>query len=212
MTDSERFEPRFAAALQRLADEAPTEVAPELVARTAAAANRRRSWRLPIVGTWTPSTAAALRLALALLALLSLLAGALIVGQRIAPAPAPYEGMLAGQIVCAGSPWTSGSGAPVTLDCTSDLPDSRLEGAVRVKLDESTRAQGGFVRSGSIELGAGDASWAGDLRVATGGNGVTAGGAVLIGSGTARGLVLDLDVISADGLTWGAFGSMRSTP
>jgi hypothetical protein len=98
MTEMERFESRFEAALGRLADEVPTVVDASEVARSIAAREARRGWlRGPLAGTRPYVRLAGVgRLAFAAVLLLLLSFGFFALAQRIDPTPAgePLTGRL----------------------------------------------------------------------------------------------------------------------
>ena len=147
-------------------------------------------------------------------AVLALLYGAAVLGPR--PIPIPIPSPIHGLITCDGEPWTTSDRDSVTLDCVSELPDPRLAGTVRITLDDPAQTGVTPTRTASMELQAGGATWEGWLRVTTTPTGMAVGGAVLVGQGTAEGVVMDLRLMSSDGLDWGVLattvGDRQSAP
>jgi hypothetical protein len=123
----------------------------------------------------------------------------------------PYEGVLTGRMACSGQPWTSRNPATVVLDCSTELQDARLAGAARFEIGAPTAQIALVRRHATVELRAADAIWRGDLELMVSVNGTAAGDTVLIGLGTADGLITRLHLVSADGVTWGVVGEMSST-
>jgi hypothetical protein len=204
MAEPDRFEARLAASLARLADEVPTDVDPARVAATIAS-GERRGWMPWWPGLRSLRLAPALQLAIVLAALLALALGLLVLAPRLVQSP--FEAQLRGRIVCEGAPWTTSDVGRLQLDCRSELADPRLAGTVRISLDELPQAGTGVIRPGAMELRAGGASWTGGLQVTAAPNGLAIGDAVLVGDGTADGVVLHLHLLSTDGLAWGVLAT-----
>lgn len=214
MTEIDPFEARFAASLERLADEVPTEVDPvRLTAALAAEASGPR-WRPRWWSNPASPTAPIVRLMLVVAAVLALLYGAAVLAPR--PAPTPIASPVHGVITCDGEPWATSARDGLTLDCTSELPDPRLAGTVRITLDSPAQPGETPTRTGSMEMRAGSATWAGRVRFTTAPNGMTVGGAVLGGHGTVEDIVIDIHLMSGDGLDWGVLvttvGDRQSAP
>jgi hypothetical protein len=212
MAELDRFERRLAAGLERLADEVPTAVDAAAVAHRIAAAEaqrRGRSGRLAHTGPGTHGLAPVLRFALAPVALLLLVFGIIVLAERIAPAPS--EGLFAGRAVCEGAPWTSATDA-VAVDCILELADPRLAGPLRIVAGPATDAGGYAVRTGTLELRGSDATWTGALLLQVGRNGLASGTARLGGDGAAEGCVLDVRLVSADGVDWGVLATVVPAP
>jgi hypothetical protein len=207
MADMDRFEARLAASLERLADEVPTRVDAAELTATIAAAEGRRGW--PLTRTRDRRRAPALRVALVLAAILALVFGMIALAPRLVRTP--FAPMSHGSMTCAGAPAITGAG-PVTLECVAELPDSRLAGDALITLGAAADVGGVAVRPGTMELGAADATWRGTLELTTAPNGVSAGDAVLEGSGGAAGIVLRLHILSAGGTEWGLLGWVEAGP
>ncbi len=205
MAEMDRFEARLAASLERLADEVPTRVDAAELTATIAAAERRGGW--PWVRARGRGRVPALRVALVLVAILALVFGMLALAPRLVRTP--FEPISHGSMTCAGAPSITGTG-PVTLECVADLSDSRLAGDALITLGPAT--PGSFARSGSMQLDASGASWAGDVETLSAPTGMVTGGAVLVGEGAAAGLVQRVRLLSADGLDWGLLGWVEAGP
>lgn len=201
MTEIDPFESRLAASLERLADEVPTEVDPVHLTTALATAASAPSW-LP---RWRPARTSAaaplVRLMLIVVAVVALLYGTAVLAPR--PAPASIASPLHGLITCDGEPWATSARDEVTLDCTSELPDPRLAGTVRITLDSPAEPGETPTRTGSMEMHAGNATWVGRVRCTTAPSGMTVGGAVLGGHGSVEDFVIDIHLMSGDGLVWG---------
>lgn len=207
MAEMDRFEARLASSLERLADEVPTRVDAAELTATIVAAERRRGW--PWIGARGRKGVPALRVALVLAAVLALVFGMLALAPRLVQTP--FEPISHGSMTCAGAPSISGAG-PVTLECVAELPDSRLAGDALIALGAAADLGGVAVRPGTVELDAEGATWRGTLEVTTAPNGVSAGDAVLEGSGGAAGIVLRLHLLSANGTEWGLLGWVEAGP
>jgi hypothetical protein len=205
MADIERFEGRLAASLRLLADEAQTEVDAALVASTVAAAHPAGSRGSPAFGASLLRLGPSLRLAIvvALLALVAYLAITLAPRLLAQPLPASIHGL----IQCDGERWTGGSTA-VVLRCSSGLADSRLAGPVRLAVDPATAGARG--RTGSIELEGSGGRWQGRLLLETSPDGMVVADASLTAGDASAGYLLQLHLISPDGLEWGVIGSVHA--
>ena len=197
MTEIDPFEARFAASLERLADEVPTEVDPvRLTAALAAAASGPR-WRPRWRSDPASWTAPIVRLMLVVAAVLALLYGAAVLAPR--PAPAPIASPVHGVITCDGEPWATSARDGVTLDCASELPTAAdghgpdhprqphtaRGNADANRVDGDARRQRGVGGMGPVHVGP---------------RGMTVGGAVLGGHGTVEDMVIDIHLMSGDGL------------
>jgi hypothetical protein len=151
----------------------------------------------------------ALRFALAPVLLLLLVLGLFALAQRVEPAVP--ESPLGGRMTCEGVPWTSTTGA-VALDCVVDLADPRLAGPLNLVAGPATDVPGYAVRTGSLELRGSDATWAGALLLEIGQNGFATGSARLAGAGAADGVVLDVELLSIDGVEWGVLATVVPEP
>jgi hypothetical protein len=149
------------------------------------------------------------RVALVVVAVLALAFGMIVLAQRVLRSP--LETTVHGRMACVGPSWVSGNG-PVALDCTSVLPDPRLAGDARIALGAAVDMGGVAVRQGTMELEAADATWRGTIEVTTAPNAVSAGDAVLEGSGGAAGIVLHLHLLSAGETEWGLLGWVETDP
>jgi hypothetical protein len=207
MAELDRFEARLAASLERLADEVPTRVDAAELTATIAAAERRRGW--PFARARARGGAPALRVALVLAAILALVFGMLALAPRLVRTP--FAPMSHGSMTCAGAPPITGVG-PVTLECAAELPDSRLAGDALITLGTAVGLGGTAVRPGTMALDAAGATWRGTIGLTTAANGVSAGDAVLTGSGDAAGIVLRLHLLSAGGTEWGLLGWVETGP
>lgn len=208
----DRFERRFETALGRLADEVPTGVDAAAVARTIAAGEaRRRGWLGGVAGSRSDARGLApvLRFALAPVALLLLVFGIVVLAERIAPAPS--EGVFAGRATCESEPWTSAIGA-VSLDCVLELADPHLAGPLRIVAGPATDAGGYAIRTGSLALRGSDATWTGALLLEVGENGLASGSARLVGDNGGEGVILDVRLVSADGVDWGLLATVVPAP
>jgi hypothetical protein len=208
MAELDRFEARLAASLERLADEVPTYVDPLELTASIAAAEAGRGWLRPMTGLRGLRLSLALRLGLILVTVLALGLGMVVLSQR--RVPAPFDAMTHGPMTCPGPAWTAEAAGSLVLECTSALPDPRLAGIVRITLDATTAAGDPIVRTGSIHLDGDGAGWAGFLEMMTAPSGMTSAEAVLAGTGAADGLVLQLHLVSTDGLEWGLLASVAS--
>lgn len=207
MAEMDAFERRLGSALERLADEAPTAVDAEAVVRSAVAGSAPHGTFELLPAAWSGRGVRVVRLALAAAVILALLGGLIAISQRVTPVP--DDGVLLGRMTCAEGPWSFEARAGSSLDCVSELQDPRGSGDVRVELAPSTAVDGLLLRSGSVELVADRGMWSGSMSGTTAPNGVTALAAVLVGEEGFAGLVLDLRLVSADGLRWGLFGRLR---
>ncbi len=210
MAEMDRFERRFETALGRLADEVPTVVDAAAVARTIAAGEaRRRGWLGRLVGPDVRGLSPVLLFALAPVALLLLVFGVVVLAERIAPLP--QEGAFAGRATCDGAPWTSTTEA-VALECVMDLADPRLAGSLRLTAGPAVDVPGYAVRTGSLDLRGSGATWTGALLLEVGKNGLAIGSARLAGAGAAEGVILDVELISTDGVDWGVLANVVPGP
>ncbi len=204
MADTERFEGRFAEALERYAAEAPTAVDAAGLTRSVAEAEARRAWWRSVALPWSTRAGPAARLAIALVALLALTWALAVLAQRLAPGPS--GGVLTGQMTCTGADPTIVT-APVELDCTLDLAGARVAGAARIKLDAAIALGAITSRVGTIDV---DGRWAGGLTVKTAPNGVAVGVAVLVGQAGPDGETIRMRLLSTDGMHWGLLGSQSA--
>jgi hypothetical protein len=203
MAETERFERRLAEALERYAQEVPTRVDASGLVRSIAESEARRAWWRPIQLPWPTRVVPAVRLAIALAALLALVGALAILAQRLAPGQS--DAVLTGRMECSGADWLAAA-APVALDCTLDLHDDQVTGTARIRLDAATDLGAVSGRSGTIDV---DGRWTGALTVTTAPNGITVGAAVLVGRAD-TGETIRMRLLSTDGLRWGLLGSRAS--
>ena len=200
MAEMERFEARLAAAIDRLADEAPTTVDDQQLARAIASAEAahhpiafRLGWRL--------------RIAVAVILILALAIAMVALAERIAPAP--LSGSIIGRLACTGPPWVSSDTVTVALECSSDLGDPRFSGWITIDIGEADQVDGVSYRAGRVALRMESATCAGRLRVTEAPNGMAVADAALACDAALRGTVLTLRFVTGDGLSWSVLGSFR---
>lgn len=207
MADLDRFEARLTVALERLADEAPTDV-DALALAEAVAARNRRGGRLPAAVADAWRDAATLRVLLVVLVLLALLYAAAVLARPARPAsPAPLSH---GSADC-GAGW--GNAVPdagVRLTCRATMSDPLLSGRLVIDLGGGSSAAGVGGRTGRVEIEGDGITWSGPLVLALSVDGPVAGDAIL--SSDAGGAAIHLHLVTAGGTRWGLLAWPAGTP
>ncbi len=212
MADMDRFEARFAQALERYADEAPTAIDAAGVARAVAADHPQRGWLGRLAGGWWPTTRA-LRLAsvvqgaLAIVVIVAMGAGAFALAERMQPAP--LDAMLAGQMDCPAFTSTTPAAQSIDLTCTATLSDTRPAGSATITLGPATLVRGLLARPRSMLLETAGSTWQGAIWVMTSPNGMISGNARLTAD-IPDGQILDIQIVGEDGVPWGLLGAIEA--
>lgn len=205
MADMDRFEARFARALERYANEAPGTVDAAAVARTVAADHQRRGWLGRLTGGWWPTVRAVrfapmVQGALAVVVIAALGAGVFALAERMQTAR--LDASVAGRMDCPGFSTTTPAAVTLELTCSAVLSEGGLTGTAHVTLERATLFRGLPARTGSMELAVGGSSWTGGIWVMTSPNGMVFGNARLAADST-DGEMLDVGIVGGDGIPWG---------
>lgn len=211
MAELRGFEDRLEAALGQYADEVDTSVdAAALAHATVIAHPRRRRWAWP----WGVAPGGNVRLAARVLlgvALILATVAALLIGQRLFSIVG--EPTFIGRMRCPDVPAAlrgpspdleslASSGAVLACYATTSLP--RAGGPSRIEVRFADEPNG--MAEGTMTISGPDGDWTGSLILATLPNGVTTGDALLAGPGASAGHVLQVHLLSGDGVEWSLTG------
>lgn len=204
---SDRFERRLATALERLADDASTAVDAAAVAHAIAVRENApgpTAWRrwAPI-GIGSAPLARLGRIGVVVVILLTLLVGLAILAQRLAPAA--VDGPFTGRLDCSGMSWSERP-AVLTLDCRFDTNDRGVTGHFGGTLSRVSGTTEPRAWAGQVRLETAEGAWAGVLLMHGGPNGVGSGDVELTRFADTKSRI-DLHLITADGVRWGALGT-----